>query len=578
MNTLKAIFEFSVKYVCELVLLICLVITFYQQINNDKWKQIIRSDGLGYYAYLPAVFIYHDCKFEFLKEIDKNYNMNQYSGGMIKSTPLGKVNKFYVGLSIFWLPFFWLAHLFTLFSGGVTDGYTYYYQIFIAIAANFYLWLGCKFTRRLIIKYAVSEKISAFIILLIVFGTNLSHYATYDSNGTHVYSFAAIAAFLLSSHSFFEHQKSKYLYWCAFLIGIIFLLRPSNILVIILFPFFTTSLYTFITCIKSLKKEIAICFLIFLITIVLQFIFYFLQTGHFIVWSYDDETFNFSKPEFLNVLFSYRKGLFIYAPLILVSLSGLYFLFKKNKFQFSVLLFFLLISCYIISSWWCWSYGCCLGQRSFVDYSAIFALLFSFLFLGISKSNYLKALLLGSAPLFIFYSMMLSFQFEHNIISWDEMNKEKFWAVFMKTGAEYEGLTSSKGLFSGNDEYHPVSIKAANNLFLCADEFVSDQFIMVNRNASQAWETFNLINAGDNKVAFKTYRGNYISARLDSGSVIKYSVNKLNNWETFEMIPFGDKIALKACNGKYVSLNGDRLFANSDCLSGSNCFFTLGVK
>ncbi len=170
----KVLLNFSSKYICELVLVICIILTFSQQISDDKWKGIIRSDGLGYYAYLPAVFIYHDYKFDFLKAVDSTYNRSNNSDGFLKKKPQGRVNKYYIGLSILWLPFFLLGHFISLLLGGVPDGYSYYYQLAIVFAANVYLWIGIKCTRKLILQYSVSEHIAAFIILLIVFGEQRS--------------------------------------------------------------------------------------------------------------------------------------------------------------------------------------------------------------------------------------------------------------------------------------------------------------------------------------------------------------------------------------------------------------------
>lgn len=40
--------------------------------GGNNWKTVLESDAKGYYAYLPAVFIYNDPNFGFFDEIEKN--------------------------------------------------------------------------------------------------------------------------------------------------------------------------------------------------------------------------------------------------------------------------------------------------------------------------------------------------------------------------------------------------------------------------------------------------------------------------------------------------------------------------
>ena len=65
----------------------------------------------------------------------------------------------------------------------------------------------------------------------------------------------------------------------------------------------------------------------------IQSVIYKLSTGYFWVYSYGEEGFNFGSPHFIDILFSYKKGLFLYTPIYLIALLGLYFMYKKNKFE-----------------------------------------------------------------------------------------------------------------------------------------------------------------------------------------------------------------------------------------------------
>ena len=52
--------------------------------NKQDWKEIIRVDGKGYYAYLPAVFIYHDLNLGFFDKIEKEkYSVRSMKKGFL---------------------------------------------------------------------------------------------------------------------------------------------------------------------------------------------------------------------------------------------------------------------------------------------------------------------------------------------------------------------------------------------------------------------------------------------------------------------------------------------------------------
>ena len=134
---------------------------------------------------------------------------------------------------------------------------------------------------------------------------------------------------------------------------------------------------------------IGICFLF------IQLTYWKLQSGAFLIWSYSGEGFDFSKPEFFNVLFSYKKGLFIYTPL--VALSCIYLLFGNLNFKIkSWLLLFFVINTYVISSWWCWWYGGSYGMRPWMDFLPIIILILAFYLNKVRKIYLYIFLCIGS--------------------------------------------------------------------------------------------------------------------------------------------------------------------------------------
>lgn len=59
--------------------------------GKDNWKGIIESDGKGYYAYLPAIFIYNDLNFGFFDKIEKEKYYDEFRYYDYRSGANGKI-------------------------------------------------------------------------------------------------------------------------------------------------------------------------------------------------------------------------------------------------------------------------------------------------------------------------------------------------------------------------------------------------------------------------------------------------------------------------------------------------------
>jgi len=181
------------------VLLASTIFLCFKQFKNSNWNRCISSDGKGYYAYLPAVFIYHDLQFNFVDDYEKKYYQPENKVKFTIDYNHKKVNKYWLGTAVLMSPFFAVAHTLTTLSNLPNDGYSFIYQAMIAIAASFYLLLGLYFMRKLLLLYHCKE-IEIFISLFaIVFATNLFYYTVAEPSMSHVYSFFVVSAFVYFS-------------------------------------------------------------------------------------------------------------------------------------------------------------------------------------------------------------------------------------------------------------------------------------------------------------------------------------------------------------------------------------------
>jgi hypothetical protein len=424
-----------------IVLLFAIYLMLFRDLSSP-WERAIESDGKGYYAYLTSTFIYHDHHYGFINDYESKYYppdgsryfdfRNDVEGG-------GKVNQYFPGVALLWLPFFLLAHFLSYLFGFETDGYSIIYQWSIVAAILFYLWLGLKSTHKLLLKITAPLP-AASLLFALGFGTLLFCYTIYAPAFTHTYSFALIAALVYVSWNLFEAYSRKRVLLTVFLLCLIALVRPSNAVVILLLPFAAGSWSALRNFFITLSRDVKTILFSFLIVIILFSIPIWLwheQTGHYIVYSYGPHKFHFSDPELFNNLFSYRKGLFLYTPLALVGLFGLIPLYKQNKWRFVFLSLFLLTAAYIISSWSWWWYGSSLGQRSYIDYYVVLALLLAWLYNAIRDKIFLKIIFFLLVPFFILLNIVNTYQHIYGINPSDDITKEIYWSNFLKIKRDF---------------------------------------------------------------------------------------------------------------------------------------------
>lgn len=417
------------------IMLIMVLVSSNLNWSKDFWKDIIEADAKGNYAYLPAVFIYRDLNFGFFDKIEKEkyYNKNLFYD--YRSQDNGKtINKYYCGTALAQLPFFMVAHFFSSSKGLDADGYSKPYPVSISIAALFYLLLGLIYLNGLMRLYGVVKWNSAIVLAVSVFGTNIFYYTVGEPGMSHIYSFAFISMFLYFGKSYFLNPANKYIYLLAGLTAIIVLTRPVNGVILLSLPFLSggkNALKAGFFYFLAQKKRYVPGIMITLVILAIQPIIYKISTGHFWVYSYGTEKFNFLHPHLGDILFSYKKGLFLYSPVLLLALTGGYVLFARSRFEFYSLFSFFFILTYLLSSWWNWWYGGSFSSRVYLEYIPFFAVLLG-LSLKTIRNKLLRNGFLALMFVFIVLCQIQTFQYRYYQIHWENMTREKYWDVFLR--------------------------------------------------------------------------------------------------------------------------------------------------
>jgi hypothetical protein len=117
------------------------------------------------------------------------------------------------------------------------------------------------------------------------------------------------------------------------------------------------------------------------------------QSGEWIKWSYNGEGFNFLRPQLIAGFFSFRIGLFLHVPIMLLAILGGIILFRKQPFQALIWVLYFVLNSWLIFSWWCWDYESSFGPRAFTEH--LFFLLIPVVHFVVRYQKWLVVLCLG---------------------------------------------------------------------------------------------------------------------------------------------------------------------------------------
>jgi hypothetical protein len=154
--------------------------------------------------------------------------------------------------------------------------------------------------------------------------------------------------------------------------------------------------------------------------------------GHsWIVYTYLNEQFYFLNPHVAEVLFSFRKGWFVYTPLMLLSITGLFLMIDKARDYISGIVVFLLINIYVISSWWCWWYGGSYGMRTMVESYAILAVpLSAFIHHLSNKKEVIRNTTFVAIAVLCAWNLYLNYQYKRGVLHYDSMTAKAYATLF----------------------------------------------------------------------------------------------------------------------------------------------------
>ena len=205
-GTLKQLKKSYISVFLIIVGLLVFVSDFYLYKVRNKSGNPIRSDGIGYYSYLPAFFKYDDLTFSFVDSISYADSINMKP--CLWTDKEGHIiNKYPIGVAILESPFYFATDtILKIFSPGRATGFSKLYQYSICFSAFVYFLLGLWLLYKSLMSF-FDEKTVLLVLTLITFATSLFHYATLDGCFSHVYSFFLINLFVFLTIKDFEENS-----------------------------------------------------------------------------------------------------------------------------------------------------------------------------------------------------------------------------------------------------------------------------------------------------------------------------------------------------------------------------------
>lgn len=433
----KKVFGRSRNVLSSVAIMLIAVVLLCKMFNAKLYggpTGIIKWDAVSYYAYLPALFAEHDLTLSFVKE-----NQEYYIGGdrywpewlpdggiLIKTT---------MGLSFLYCPFFLVAHALAGPLGYPSDGFGPPYSIAVLLSCIFWVILGCIFLRKVLLAH-FSDLSTTIVLVVVVLATNLLYYATYDAAYSHGYLFGLISLFLYQTWRWHTRPTWWMTVAVGLNLGLISLIRATDALVLVYFLLYDIKTW------QDFGRKTRLYFAQWPKVLVMvactvavwipQMAYWHYITGQFVFFSYtNNEHFFWTAPKIVEGVFGFRKGWLVYTPVMVFALVGLIPLYRRQQQFFWPTVAFLALDIYVLTSWWCWWYGGCFGQRSMIDCYGLLAVpMAAFLEWVLGRRAVYRCPLLAAFAAVAYLSFFQYKQYEHQAIHFDAMTRAAYFDSF----------------------------------------------------------------------------------------------------------------------------------------------------
>lgn len=404
-------------------------------------RNIITFDYYGSYLYLPALFIYNDIRIKNLEVYDSLNNTYRNTPLFYQLSPGpdgNRVIRFFSGMSYMFSPGFFAGHMIARYTDSPADGFSLPYQRALLVNGLIIALLGLLFARKILLRF-FSDLTTSITLILIFIGSNLVFFYTYGNDAPHLYLFSLFTIFLWLGIRWHEQPSKGKAAMLGLVSGLIIASRPSEMILLII-PL-AWGVYNLKTLHEKIRlftlhyKHLLIAAAGVILLILPQIIYWKFVTGSYFFSPYDDpsSTLRLTNPQFINTLFGFRKGWFIYAPMMIFTLPGLFFMFRKYPGYAMPVIIYVFINIYLIASF---TSLISFGWRAFIQSYAMLILPMGFFVdFAITRKKLSRLLIFVFLLLLMLLHLFKSWQLVIGVIDGSRMTREYFFATFFKLWA-----------------------------------------------------------------------------------------------------------------------------------------------
>ncbi|RYZ41134.1 MAG: hypothetical protein EOP49_29100, partial [Sphingobacteriales bacterium] len=412
-------------------LLVLIVLLSYRAASPEKGSiKVTTWDAFGYYMYLPALITYGDHKkLDWLAAADEKYKLTGGDGWQAQKVENGNfVFKYLGGVSLLQGPLFLAGDLAARLTGHPRDGFSPPYQYALGYGIILYCFLGLLVLRRVML-YFFNDRITALSILLLCLATNFIRYAAVDNAQSHAYIFVLYCLVLYTTIQWHRAPRAGWALLTGYIIGLATICRPTEAIMLFIPLLWHThnreAAAEKWSMVGRNRLHLLLAILGGLAGILPQLLYWKSSSGSFI---YDvGSKWNFLSPWF-RVLVGWEKGWFIYTPVTIAFVAGLFFL-KKYPFRNAVL-WFCILNLWIIMAWSDWRYGGSYSTRALVQSYPVFCLALGS-FLHRSYQGKFRLLILIAGLMLILINLFQTVQYDKTVLHFNDMNRKYYGQIFL---------------------------------------------------------------------------------------------------------------------------------------------------
>jgi hypothetical protein len=262
----------------------------------------------------------------------------------------------------------------------------------------------------------------------------------------HVSLFFLYALLIYLPIKLHKQPKSYLFFSIGFIAGLITIIRPTDVLCIIIPLFYNVynkeTLRQKLFFIKEHRLQMLLLSAAFAVPIIPQLLYWKELAGSYFYYSYGQQSFNWLHPKIIEGLFYFGNGWLPYAPVMIFALAGLFFYRRIKEWSWCLWLI-LPLYIYVIYSWYCYNYINGLGSRPMIHLYPLLAIPLTAFISYMSKQKWpVKSAFVILCIFFIAMNICYSMQKFKRILNSEQSNMAYNFQMLFRMHLAYNDLVT----------------------------------------------------------------------------------------------------------------------------------------